>query len=214
MRKPPPGTALTYAYGGHLVFRLSPGWFRWNTPACCSVVMSTSCPGRRFLAKAFASPYCKKIMCEYEVARHALLTTVDCAPFIDKVAVVLPPPPPLPRFEKPPQKGPVNCSLSVPATSKVNLLRAVSRKLSRCLSSSVKNTTASNWSCVPICPPLLPALSGIPGLRIIDRSFPRSLEQEFAAADIFVLPSHGTYPFTLMEAMSWELSCGHPEFLC
>ncbi len=45
------------------------------------------------------------------------------------------------------------------------------------------------------------------------------MEQEFAAADIFVLPSHGTYPYTLMEAMSWELpvvtrnSFANPEFI-
>jgi glycosyltransferase involved in cell wall biosynthesis len=46
----------------------------------------------------------------------------------------------------------------------------------------------------------------IPGLRIINKVIPRAeLEQEFMTADIFVLPSHGTYPYTLMEAMSYEL---------
>jgi len=177
--------------------------------------------GRRFLAKAFASPYCKKIMCEYEVARHALLTTVDCAPFIDKVAVVLPPPPPLPRFEKPPQKGPVKLftlgsgnikgEFAARGIPEVIEMFIILRQKYHGLELVVRSDMPSAFR---------RRCRGIPGLRIIDRVIPRAqLEQEFAAADIFVLPSHGTYPFTLMEAMSWELpvvtrnSFANPEFV-
>lgn len=221
-RKPPPGTALTYAYGGHLVFRPEPWVVSMEYPGMLlGGDVKHLVRGRRFLAKAFASPYCKKIMCEYEVARHALLTTVDCAPFIDKVAVVLPPPPPLPRFEKPPQKGPVKLftlgsgnikgEFAARGIPEVIEMFIILRQKYHGLELVVRSDMPSAFR---------RRCRGIPGLRIIDRVIPRAqLEQEFAAADIFVLPSHGTYPFTLMEAMSWELpvvtrnSFANPEFV-
>jgi glycosyltransferase involved in cell wall biosynthesis len=221
-RKPPPGAALTYAYGGHLVFRPEPWVVSMEYPGMLlGGHIRHLVRGRRFLAKTFASPYCKKILCEYEAAHQALLTAVDCAPFIDKIAVVLPPPPPLPRFEKPPQKGPVKlftlgsgnikgefAARGIPEVIEMFLiLRQKYPDLELVVRSDMPS--ASSQRC-----------QGIPGLRIIDRVIPRAqLEREFAAADIFVLPSHGTYPFTLMEAMSWGLpvitrnSFANPEFV-
>jgi Glycosyl transferases group 1 len=221
-RKTPPGIALTYAYGGHLVFRREPWVVSMEYPGMLlGGDIKHLIRGRRFLARTFTSPYCKKIMCEYEAARQALLTTVDCASFIDKIAVLLPPPPPLPPFEKPPQKGPVKlftlgsgnikgefAARGIPEVIEMFIvLRQKYIGLELVVRSDMPSICRQRWH-------------GIPGLRIIDRVIPRAqLEQEFAAADIFVLPSHGTYPFTLMEAMSWELpvvtrnSFANPEFV-
>ena len=221
-RKPPPGTALTYAYGGHLVFRPEPWVVSMEYPGMLlGGDVKHLVRGRRFLAKTFASLYCKKIMCEYEAARQALFTTIDCASFIEKVTVLLPPPPPLPHFEKPPQKGPVKLftlgsgnikgEFAARGIREVIEMFIILRQKYPGLELVVRSDMPSAYR---------RRCQGISGLRIIDRVIPRAqLEQEFAAADIFVLPSHGTYPFTLMEAMSWELpvvtrnSFANPEFI-
>ncbi|HLC30030.1 MAG TPA: glycosyltransferase family 4 protein, partial [Dehalococcoidia bacterium] len=47
---------------------------------------------------------------------------------------------------------------------------------------------------------------GMANLRIIDQPIPReALEQEYQMADIFVIPTYGTVPYTILEAMSYEL---------
>lgn len=207
-RKPPPGTVLTYAFPGHLVFRPEP----W--------VVSMEYPGmllggdnkhliryRHLLERAFASPFCKKVLCEYEAARQALITTVDCTPFADKITVVLPASPPLPQFTKSDSSGHVKLltlgSGNIRGEYESRGIREV-LEMFIILRRKYPDTELVVRSDMP--PADRQHYRGTPGLRLIDRVIPRdALEQEFSTADIFVLPSHGTYPFTLMEAMSYEL---------
>jgi glycosyltransferase involved in cell wall biosynthesis len=208
LRRLPPGISLTYAYGGHLVFRREPWVVSLEYPGMLlGGNVKHLVRGRRLLEKTFASSYCKKILCEYEAARQALLSTVNCAPFLNKVTVLLPPPPPLPQFTRSVKQGPVRLFTLGSGNIKgefdsrgirdVIAMFVILRQKYPDLELVVRSDIPAAYR--PFC-------QGIPGLRIIDRVIPRAeLEKEFAAADIFVLPGYGTYPFTLMEAMSWEL---------
>jgi hypothetical protein len=207
-RKPPHGSVLTYAFPGHLVFRPEP----W--------VVSMEYPGMllggdithlsRFhhvLENAFSSPYCKKVICEYETAMRALTSTMDCTRFAGKITVVLPAPPPIPQF----MKIDTNSHLKLLTIGSGNIkgefdgrgIRDVIEMFIR-LRQKYPHIELVVRSDMP--PVDRRRYQNITGLRIIDQVIPRvALEREFALADIFVLPSHGTYPFTLMEAMSYEL---------
>jgi len=87
-RRPPADTALTYAYN-HLVFRREP-WL-------CQVEFPTNLVARDIgllrrwkgvVERAFASPWCRKIIAWGEEGRQALLRSLDCRPFQDKIEVV------------------------------------------------------------------------------------------------------------------------------
>jgi hypothetical protein len=207
-RKPPADTVLTYTFPGHLVFRREP----W--------VVSMEYPGMllggdikhlnrycHVLERSFASTCCKKILCEYETAQRALITTIDCKPFSDKITVVLPAPPPLPQFTRTDKNdavrlftlgsGNIRGEYESRGIREVLEMFIILHRRYPDLELVVRSDMPSHD---------FQYYQNIPGLRIIDRVIPRAdLEQEFKVADIFVLPSHGTYPFTLMEAMSYEL---------
>jgi len=88
-RKPPPGYCPHYAYGGHLVFRPEPWVVSMDTWHVAWWRYQTSCSRPSFPRKVFASPYCKKL-CANTKPPVRPSTTVDCAPFLEKVTVLLP----------------------------------------------------------------------------------------------------------------------------
>lgn len=48
--------------------------------------------------------------------------------------------------------------------------------------------------------------AGMDNIRIIDKVVPpEMLDREYQSADIFILPSHATPPYTILDAMSYEL---------
>ena len=208
-RKPPPGTSLTYAFPGHIVFRPEPWVVQMEYPSLLvGMNIKHFIHFRHLLERTFASPFCKKIICEFEAGRRALTSALDCSAFEHKVVVVYPAPPPPRQFAK------------VYATDAVKLLFVGSanikgdyelwRGLREVLEMfAVLCQRYSNLELVVRAqvPRLeLKRYYDLPNLRIIDRVVPwHVLEQEFLTADIFVLPCHHTPPYGLMDAMSYEL---------
>lgn len=207
-RKPPRDIALTYAFPGHLVFRSEPWVVSMEYPAMLlGNDLKHFIRYHHLIERAFASPYCKKILCEYEAAQRALTTTVNCTPFENKITVVYPAPPPLPNFKKKDSGGPIKLltlgSGNIKGEFNYRGIREV-LEMFIILHQKYPDLELVVRSDMPAHDKQ--RYKGIPNLRIIDQVIPKvELEREFTSADIFVLPSHGTYPFTLMEAMSYEL---------
>ena len=207
-RQPPPGTALTYAYN-HIVFRREP-WL-------CQVEFPTNLVARDVsilrrwkgvVERAFASPWCRKIIAWGEEGRQALLRSLDCRPFQHKIEVV-----PLGVRKRDFVKAYRN-------DGKVRLLFVGSGNRSGefhlkggkeaieaflRLSHRYDNLTFVLRSDMP--PYWRRRCQALLNVKIIDRPIPWSeMEEEYKAADIFVhaalFPGYHVAP---LDAMSYEL---------
>ncbi|MBI4333640.1 MAG: glycosyltransferase family 4 protein [Chloroflexi bacterium] len=175
---------------------------------------------RGFLERAFASEYCKRIICWSQVARKVVESNLDCGKFQDKLEVVY-----FAirskEFKKDFRNGKVKLlfvgSANLPGEFKIKGGRETLEAflLLRQQYSQVELVVRSD---VP--PDIKTKYGGNEGLTIIDTPLPRErLEQEYKTADIFVLPAHNTPWMVPLEAMSYELPIvsldvwGNPEIV-
>jgi glycosyltransferase involved in cell wall biosynthesis len=206
LKKPPKGTALTYSWG-HLVFRKEPWvveleWVHQLTGFRMDHLRRYHNLVERYLALA----YCRKILCWSQLGKQTLLAHLDCAPFADKIEVVLPAVPPK-TFTKTYNDNKVKLlfvgSDDIPGEFDVKggkevleafvILKQKYDHLELVVRSDIPHHLKAKYQ-------------GIPGLRFIEEIIPwHELEEEFKTADIFLLPSHNS-PFSpVLDAMSYEL---------
>ena len=208
LRRPPPGTALTYAYN-HLVFRPEP-WI-------CQVEFPTNLIGRdirilrrwkHVIERAFASPWCRKIIAWGEEGKQALLRSLDSSAFTHKIEIV-----PLVvrkrEFIKSYEEDGRIKLLFVGSGNRSGdfYLKGVKETLEafRRLSSKYDNLTFVIRSDMPR--EWKQRSDVLPNFRVIDHRIPwADLEKEYKTADIFVhaalFPGNHVAP---LDAMSFEV---------
>ncbi len=198
-------TDLTYAVD-HLVFRPAP-WVVEVEYATALVGMRPSHLKRfgRVVEKALASPFCRKILCWSEAGRRSLQENLSPEGFRDKIELV--------HYAVPPRSF-----VKQHRDEKVRLLFVGSGAAAGAfegrgsevfdmfavLCQRYPNLELAVRSDVPA--KVKARYKGMANLRIMDQPIPReALEHEYQMADVFLLPSYGTAPFTILEAMSYEL---------
>lgn len=203
---PPAGTLLTYAHG-HLVFRPEPWLVEVEYPSLLlGMNLGHLAMYRMVLERVFASRHCRGVLFWSDAGRRALLSTIRCEPFMHKIAVV---------------------PHAVPARQFTKVFREGCVRILFVGSGNIKGEFEGRggWEVLEVFSSLrrrygnlelvvrsdLPAAAktqfrNLPGVRLHEQVVPwEVLEQEFRNADIFLLPSHSTPPFALMDAMSFEL---------
>jgi glycosyltransferase involved in cell wall biosynthesis len=205
--KPPAGTVLTYACD-HLVFRQEP----WVVEVEFATMLAGIHPKhlKRFkgtIERKLASSYCKRILCWSEAGRRSLLTNLDSRGFQHKVELVHYSVPPK-TFMKEYRSNKVKLLFVGSGTSK-DPFEFEGRESGVFEAFALLHQQYSNLELVvrSDVPAKVKAQYGaMENVRIIDKMISREeLEREFQSADIFILPSYGTAPFTLLDAMSHEL---------
>jgi glycosyltransferase involved in cell wall biosynthesis len=206
-KKPPEGTALTYATG-HLVFRREP----WVV----DLEFVTQLAGynlrhfkryKRFIEKVLASEYCKKIICWTEAGKKTVLLNMNCESFAHKVEIV-----PLAVPKK-------NFTKDYSNQKKVKLLFVGSANIPGefeykggkevleafvTLCQKYPNLELVIRSDIP--KEIKDKYIGLGNLKLIERITPwEQLQEEFRSADIFLFPSHSTPGLAILDAMSYEL---------
>jgi glycosyltransferase involved in cell wall biosynthesis len=205
-RRPPPGTALTYAYG-HPIFRSEP-WVldvEWVTQLA-GFSGSHLLRWKGLIEKTLASVHCRRVLCWTEATRSGLLRNLDCRLFERKLEVV-------PRAVRPKRfaKAPTQEKARLLFLGSANIRWEFENKGGRevlaafeILSLKYDNLELVVRAYVP--PEAKAKYGGFSNIKIIDHVIPREmLEQEFRTADIFVLPAYHTPGMAFLEAMSYEL---------
>ncbi|MDO8717303.1 MAG: glycosyltransferase [Dehalococcoidales bacterium] len=204
--KPPSGTALTWAHG-HLVFRPEP----WMVEVEYASLLLGPNPKhlkrfRHTLEHVLGSPYCRAIRCWCEAGRKTLVTGLDSHNFEHKIEVVYPAVPPK-QFVKQPASGKIKLLFVGSANRREHFEdKGIRDTLSTfaVLCQKYDNIELVVRSEIP--GDLKVKYSGMKGLKIIECLITREkLEREFQSADIFIIPCHSTPPFTILDAMSYEL---------
>ena len=201
----PANVVLTYAVD-HLVFRREP----WVVEVEYATMLAGIHPKhlKRFkgtIEKALGSHYCKRIFCWSRAGQNTLLSNLDPSSFRHKIEVVPYSVPPKPFVKK-------------YGGERVKLLfigSGTSRDPFEGRGSGVFEVFSllrqqySNLDLVVRChvpPDVKSRYAGMANVKIIDHVVPwEEMEQEFQSADIFILPSFGTAPLTILDAMSYEL---------
>lgn len=206
-RRPPEGTALTYACG-HLVFRNEP----WvidlgivNDP-----IGTSPHHFRRFksiLETAFASGLCKKILCSSEFAKRTVLTSLDCSRFLPKLEI-LPQAVRAPSFVRSPRDrggvrllflGSANMAGEFASRGGYAVVEAflALRQRYEGLGLTIRSDLPREAR---------QRLHGCPDVRVIEGVIPREeLERLFLTHDIFLFPGYYTAWVVILEAMSYGL---------
>jgi glycosyltransferase involved in cell wall biosynthesis len=219
-RKPPEETALTYGFE-HIVLRPEP----WIVEVETASLLVGSRPQhfRMFkfvLARALASPHCRKIICWSEAGRRTITEGLNSEGFQQKVEIV---------YYAAPAKHFVK---DYEAKKSIKILfvgsQAIDRPFEMYGGVEILEAFAllhSRYDVEMLVRATVPAdvkakYSRMEGLRIIDQVVPwELLEQEFQSADIGVLPYHSTAPHTILDMMSYELpvvgrNCwANPEYI-
>ncbi len=208
-RRPPEDSLLTYAHG-HVVFRPEP-WIVEVEYLSLLLGMdprhlSTYTP---VLERALASPFCRGIRCWSDAGKRSLRSLRNYAAIEPKTAVI--PQAILPKeFAAEPVRksdGSVRLLFVGSANIKGEFEMRGGREVLeafRLLRARYPDLQLVMRSDLP--PGLRAALSGTPGLRVIEEVIPWArLAQEFREADIFILPTHSTPPFVFLDAMSFGL---------
>lgn len=206
LKKPPPGTALTYACE-HLVFR-DEDWVV-GLGGATELVGGAGRHVRRFkelIEGRLASHRCKGIICYYAAAKRSLEVGLDCTRFANKLFVV-----PFAVRSKQFRKSHEHPGVRLLFVGSINIPGQFEIKGGKeaveafcLLSQRYEGLEMVVRSDMP--PALKKRYQGIPNLRIIDRLLSREeLEREFLAADIFLLPAHCTVGMAMLDAMSYEL---------
>ena len=205
--RPPEGTALTYACG-HLVFRHEPWVIELgivNDPIGFSPHHF-----RRYksiLETAFASGWCKEILCSSEFAKRTVLTSLDCSQFLHKLEV-------LPRavhpsiFVRSPRDrnsvrflflGSANMAGEFAARGGLAVVEAF-----LALRQRYEGLGLTIRSDLP--PDARQRLRGCPDVRVIEGMIPHEeLERLFLTHDIFLFPGYYSAWVVILEAMSYGL---------
>jgi glycosyltransferase involved in cell wall biosynthesis len=135
-----------------------------------------------------------------------LTSALDCSDFEEKIAVVHHAVPPRP-FTKTPGRGPVRLLFVGSGNIKGEFEIRGGWEVFETFIFLRRRYPDLELVIRSDLPAAMPArYRGLPGVRILDKVVPwATLEHEFRTADIFLLPSHGTPPFLMMDAMSYEL---------
>jgi glycosyltransferase involved in cell wall biosynthesis len=209
-RRPPEGTALTFAVN-HLIFRDEPWVVEMEHPALLlddRLEWLNSAFYRRLLERRLRSPSCRKIITYSKAAQDSILNNLDCAGWEEKLAWIPLAAPAANGFTKVPrQDGKVRLlfvgSMNYPSVfySKGGLEVLKSFLILR---QRYPNLELYFRSIVP--GPLQRDFKGVPGLHLLEELLPRqALEEIFRSSDIFVYPAHMTPRLAILEAMSYEL---------
>lgn len=203
---PPSGTALTYAHH-HLVFRPEP-WIV-EVEYAALLVGHPSSLLRRYrgiVERSLASPWCRGVRAWCRAGADTILNGLDSRPFAHKVRVIHHAVPPR-AFTKEVRHGPPRLlfvgSGNMKGVFEVkggrDLLAAFARVRSqRSDASLVIRSDMSNE--------LRREAARIGGVRVLSGALSNeAMEQEFRRADMLVLPSYNTPPFTILDAMAYEL---------
>lgn len=204
-KKIPPGTDLTYACN-HLVFRDEPWIVDVEFVSCLLGHKRHLKRYKGIIERAFASDYCKRIICWTEMAEKSILSNLDCEQFEHKIETVY-----LAVHEKEFVKSYNENKLKLLLVGSANIPGQFELKGGREALEAFThlNQRYNNLELV--------IRSDIPGaiknrykdfnnIRIIDNTISQEeLEQEFKSADIFVFPSYMTPGMAILEAMSYEL---------
>ena len=208
IRRPPEGTALTFACG-HLVFRHEP-WVIELGSVADPIGPPPHYNGRRckhVIETAFASAWCKKVLCWSEVTKRTALSSLDCSQFLHKLEVV--PRAVRPRsFVRPPRDsdgvrlmflGSANMAGEFEARGGREVVEAF-----LALRQRYDRLELTIRSDVP--PHVRRKLGGWPGIRVVQEVIPyEELEREFLAADIFLFPGYYSAWLVILEAMAYEV---------
>jgi len=206
-KKKPSQAALTYSVG-HLVFRKEP----WVV----DMEFVTQLTGYKYhhfkrfkwlIERAFASEYCKKIMCWTEAGKKTILLNMNCEKFEGKIIVV-----PLVVPKKNFVKEFNSKKIKLLFVGSVNIPGEFEYKGGKEVLEAffVLQQKYSNIELVlrSDIPSELKAKYGhmLKNVRLIEGIIPwEQLEYEFRTADIFLLPSHSTPGLAILDAMSYEL---------
>ncbi len=204
-KSPPIDTELTYSVD-HLVFRREP----WVVEVEYASALVGIHPKhmKRFkgvVERTLASRYCRRIIFWSEAGRQSLLADSNPQGFQHKCEIVHLAVPPK-EFVKEYVDRKVKLLFVGSGSSKgvfewrgsglfeaFALLSQHYRNLEFVVRSDVPEYVKARYGAME-------------NLRILDKFVPKSaLEREFKSADIFVFPSYTTAPFTILEAMSYEL---------
>lgn len=204
--KPPAGTLLTYAHG-HLVFRPE----SWVVEVEYAHLLLGLDPRhlKRFqgtLERVLASPHCRKIRCWSEAGRRTLVCGLNSEAFGRKIEVIPHAVPPRPFAKEygdgkvkllfvgsPNIKGQFDAKGGREVVETFALLRQRYHNLELVVRSDLPTDVKARYG-------------GMENLTVMDQVLPwEVLEREYRSADIFLLPSHSTPPFTILDAMSYEL---------
>ena len=201
----PEGIDLTYSVG-RLIFRKEP----WIIDLeYVSIPVGHGKHLNRYknlIEKAFASGYCKKILCWYEAARKTVLSNLDCTEFEHKMEVI-----PfsarkrdfIKYFNDDKVKLLFVGSANLPGEFEikggaevVETFLHLNRKYDN-LELVIRSDMPRNMK---------DKCKQFSNIKVIDGIIPwEQLEQEFKTADIFLLPAHNTPWMVFLDAMSYEL---------
>lgn len=206
LKTPPNRTDLTYACE-HLVFRQE-DWVV-SMGGVTELVGGEGRHVRQFkklIEAKLGSARCKGVICYYEVAKKSLEAGLDCRGFEDKAFVVH-----LAVRKKSLDKNHNDERVRLLFVGSVNIpgqfeIKGGKETLEAFvnLQKRYDNLELVIRSDVP--QDIRDRYRGLPNLRIIDQIIPwETLEQEFQAADIFVLPAHCTVGMAMLDAMSYEM---------
>ncbi len=222
-RRPPPGTALTWAIL-HIDFRREPWVLDMSLEQPHLLVGGEGMfdRWRPLVLRLLRANYCRAIVCELDIGRQALLERLEAPDLADKVTVV--------RLAPLGRRSAVSRRLKVRRILFVNsgnitapdhfyahggaLLAPVFREVRR-----------RHPEAVLVVRSRLPAperreLEGIGNVEIYEEFLPPDeLDEQFRSADIFLYPTHVTPSSVLLDAMSYGLPIvttdvwGNSEFL-
>ena len=204
-KKIPEQADLTYSCG-HLIFRKEPWVVDLEYVSILIGLGKHFNRYKRLIERAFASRYCKKILCLSEAARQTVLLNLDCTEFEHKVETV-----PFAVGKKDFTKHFTNNKVKLLFVGSANILGEFEAKggtevleVFSYLTKKYDNLEMVIRSDMP--PSMKKRCSQIENLKVIDKTIPwEILEQEFKSADIFLLPAHITPWSVLLDAMSYEL---------
>ena len=208
LRRPPEGTVLTFACN-HLVFRQEP-WVVELSNVSEPIGFSPRhfWRYRSVLERAFASQWCKKILCWSEFVKKTILYSLDCSQFLPKLEVV-----PravcarslvrLPRDRQDGVRllflGSANMAGEFAARGGSEVVEAFLALRQRF--ESLELTIRSD-----LPPALRRRLHGCPNVRVIKEAIPfEELERLFLTHDIFLFPGYYSAWLVILEAMSYGL---------
>lgn len=222
-RRPPPGTALTWAIL-HINFRREP-WvldMSLEQPHLLAGSEHMFDRWRGVILRVLRSPECRAIVCELEIGRRALLERLGAPDLADKVSVV---------HAAPPRRREV--ALIRPTAKRILFVNSGNIGADdhfythggALLAPLFREIRHRHPKATLVVRSRLPAadrreLEEIGNVEIYEEMLsPNALDAQFRAADIFLYPTHVTPSAALLDAMSYGLPIvttdvwGNGEFL-
>lgn len=208
-RQRPLGTVLTYAHG-HVVFRHEPWVVEVEYPSLL-LGMNPSHLSRSLssLERLLGSQRCVGIRCWSEAGRQSLTCLRNYPSLEGKVSVIPHAVPARPGQPSEEDHGVEGITLLFVGSANIKGEFEIRGGLEAVEAFLLLRTRYPNVRLVirsDIPADLKKKVGGIPGIRVIEHVLSSAdLDREFRRADIFLLPTHSTPPFVLLDAMSHGL---------